>query len=273
MKIGLMADQHVGSAFAMWPHEVTLSTGVRLKPHKGQVYLRKNWERIVEELPMLDAVAFVGDETDGKQPKEKGRFIIEPEPVVQVQGLLYLVEPFLKKRLKKGGKAFVLKSSHYHDEDGAAMKMFAQAIDAEKDEYGQDAPAWMLAEIGGVVFDLAHTQSMMIRYQSTPMEREGQFSDMAANRADVIVRAHTHACHWHYIEGANRLPMRLELTLPPWQLQTPFAQGSRTPNRLLSRNLGTIVLDVQRDWVSVEPHLFPHPPQRRVRVEQIDAAA
>ncbi len=270
MKVALMADHHIGSAFGMWPEEVRLSTGGYYKPHEGMQYVQANWERITGEVPMLDAVVFDGDETDGKQPKEQGRFIVEPEPIVQVKGLLFYVEPFLAKKLKRGGRKFVMKSSHYHDEDGAAMQMFADAIGAEKGQYGEDAPAWLLVEIGGVVFDLAHAQSFMIRYQSTPMEREGQFSDMNGRQADVIVRAHTHAVHWHYLEGANRLPMRLEITLPPWQLQTPFASGSRTPNRLLSRNLGMIVLDVQRDWVSVEPYLFPHPAQRRIRIEPIE---
>ncbi len=273
MKIGLMADHHVGSAFGMWPQEARLSTGGHYRPHQGQRYLRRQWERIVEELPMLDAVAFLGDETEGKQPKEQGRFIVEAEPDKQVDALLRLVEPFLAKRLKKGGKTFVLKSSHYHDDDGAAMRKLAEAVKAEPDEYGQLAPPWMLADIGGFIFDLAHSQSFTIRYESMPMEREGQFSDMADNRADVIVRAHTHRVHWHYMEGANRLPMRLEVTLPPWQMQTPFAKGSRTPNRLLSRNLGMIVLDVGRDWVAVEPYLFAHPRMRRVRVERIDTDA
>lgn len=265
MYVGLTSDQHVGSAFAMWPAGAKLSSGGTYKPNKGQRYVLRNWQRIAQEIPDLDVLVFAGDGIDGKQPKERGRYIIEPEPLVQARALVAAAQPYWA-RIRPGGSIYVLRGTGYHDDDDSAMEWFGAEVGAMPDEAGHHAWDWLLLQCEGVLLDIAHTQSWTMRYQSMPLEREGQFSDMAGLQADVIVRAHTHVAHWQYMEGANRLPMRLEVSLPAWQLQTAYAKGSRIPNRMLSRNLGMVVLDVQRDWVGVLPFLFPHPKQRRVKV-------
>lgn len=265
MYIGVTSDQHVGSAFGLWAPEVKLSSGGHYQLHKGQRYLLQHWQRIAAELPPLDVLIWNGDAIDGRQPKSHGRYIIEPEPVKQVEVLLELARPFLA-RVRDGGQVFVLRGTQYHDEDDAAMETFAREIGAQRDDYGHYSWDWLLIEWRHIVFDIAHSQSLATRYRAMPLEREGQFSDMAGLQADVVVRGHIHNPHWHYIEGGNRLPMRLEVSAPPWQLQPAYAQRSRMPNRLLTRNLGMLVLEVEEDWVSVRPYLFAHPPQRRVRV-------
>lgn len=265
IRIALLADLHIGSAFAMWPPGMPLSSGGHYKLNKGQQYLLENWRRLIEELPRFDMLIIAGDGTDGKQPAVQGRFIIEPEPLMQARALLELLQPLLKKQ-RRGGQIFILQSSRYHDEDGAAMDFLGQAIGAEKDAGGHYSHPWLLLEWNKIIFDIAHSQSFTIRYRGMPLEREGQFSDMAGLQADAIIRAHTHACQWQYIEGANRLPLRLELSLPALQLQSAFAASSKTPNRLISRNLGMVLLEASSDWIDVRPYLFPHPPLRRITI-------
>ena len=264
MRVVVVADVHVGSAFGMWPPDLPLSSGGHYEPNIGQRYLYENWLKQIESLAPVDMLVLNGDIVDGIQPRSQGRYLIETDIGHQVVAALRLLEPLCAK-LSRNGSVFVTRGTGYHDLADTAMETLARELGAQQDAAGRYAWEWLLLEVRGLLCDIAHSQARGVTYRSSPLEREGQFADMGGSGADVIVRSHNHVCHWHYIEGTNKLPLRLEVSTPGLQLQTAYAQRTVHRNRLLARNLGFIVLEVREDWASVEPHLFPHPPLTRAK--------
>ena len=80
----LMADIHVGEAFAIWPPGFRGSLGVKLNLNNGQQYLYDKLNEAREEIIAmtgghLHAFALVGDGIQGKNKKQEGEYIIEPD--------------------------------------------------------------------------------------------------------------------------------------------------------------------------------------------------
>lgn len=269
-RILVLADFHIGSMFSIWPPGFKTSLGTEVRPNIGQKYLLDNWHKIIRAIPEYDLLVLNGDMVDGKQPKSYGRFVLEPEPIVQAQAALEAIRPAVKK-LGAGGRVIVMRGTPYHEEDDAACELMGEALDALPTEYGRRSWGWLVAECGGLVVDVAHSQSYMMRYRSTALEREGQFSDMAGLNADIIIRSHTHSPLWAYIEGAGRREFRLEVTTPAMQIASEYATRSKTPNRTLPKNLGVVIIEIPPKGLPiVRPYVFAHPPlQRKTVVKEI----
>ncbi len=257
MRVGILADAHVGSAFGPWPPEAELSIGGRHQPNIGQQYLVENWYRIAEELPALDVLILNGDIIDGQQPKDRGRYLVEEDPLYQARAAHLLLQPFLAKSRVR----YCTEGTGYHEGDGAmAAEWLAREIGAvNKDEH--HCWDWLLLEMGGLNWDIAHRQSIMMRYRSTAMEREMQFSAMLSDSADVLVRSHNHS--YAYLQMVSDGGLQHSVSTPAWQLQTHFARTSISPNRLFSSQLGMVVLETEGKAVFPRPFLFAHPPMRR----------
>jgi len=266
-RVGVIADVHVGSMFGIWPPDMRTSSGGIYKLNRGQEYLWENWLRIAEEIPPLDVLIWNGDMVDGKQPKEGARFVLETDIIHQAKAFLEAARPFQKKVV---GVTYVTRGSCYHDVEDSATEMIAYTLNARQDVYGRYSHDWLLFEACGLLFDVAHSQSVMMRYITTPLEREGQFSDMAGLHADVIVRSHSHQMLISYIEGANRAPLRAEISTPAWQLETSYVMRRNTPNRGVRRNLGMVVIEVADGLPRAIPYVFPHPLPERIVIDELE---
>jgi hypothetical protein len=245
--------------FALWPPGVSTSGGGKYQLNKIQEYIWENWLRIAEGIPELDILIWNGDLIDGKQPKEGVRFIVETDVMHQARAFLEAAAAF-QKRVR--GTTYVTRGSRYHDVEDSATEMIAYSLGATPDEFDRCSHDWLLFEVQSLRFDVAHAQSVTLRYSTMPLEREGQFSDMSGVNSDVIIRSHSHQLLMTYTEGANRAPLRLGISTPAWQSRTSYASRRSTPNRAIRRNLGMIVIEVEpdNDIPIVRPYLFPHPP-------------
>lgn len=259
IRIGFIADVQVGSMFSPWPVKTELSTGSCPRLNRGQKYLNDYWYDIAEKLPPLDIMILNGDMIDGQQPKSQSRYLCETDPQFQARAALDLLEPYQGKV----GVWYCTEGTEYHDGvSGTWTEWLGRELKAVKmgSHYAWD---WLLLDIAGLHFDIAHHQSFMIRYRSTALEREMQFSAMLSETADVIVRSHTH--EYMLLQTPCDGAIQTAISTPAWQLQTHHARTSRFPNRLLSKRLGMVVVTVEDGEVSVKPYTFPHPPLRRAK--------
>lgn len=257
MRVGFLGDMHVGSAFGPWPPDAELSIGGRHEPNIGQRYVTDNWYGIAEAIPPLDVLVLNGDIIDGQQPKDRGRYILEPDPQYQARAALLLLQPFLAK----AHVLYCTEGTPYHEGEGA---MWAEWLAREIGAVSKDEHCcwdWLLLEMAGLRWDIAHRQSIMMRYRSTALEREMQFSAMLSDTADVIVRSHSHS--YMFLQMVSDGHVQTSLSTPAWQLQTHYARTSASPNRLYSSKLGMVTLEATGEDVVPHPFLFAHPPLRR----------
>lgn len=271
----VLSDLQVGSAFGVFPEGFTLSTGSVYQLNTGQEYLFECWRHMAERLASPDILVVNGEATDGLNKKLSGRHRVEPDPKWQVRAALELVRPFAEA----ASKVYVTKGSDYHtrpggqdDEDFAGHLGKLGAVPSSKKHFAHD---WLLLDIEGVLFDIAHHRSVMIRYESTPGEREVQFDMMAADlkqggASDLIVRSHGHRYVSLNVEG------RLYVSTPAWSLQTSYAARSKWPNRWISRLIGGVQVDIypglktgdsrqdRQEFIKVTGLTYPHPQKGRL---------
>jgi hypothetical protein len=239
-----ISDIHVGSAFSLWNPDTIGSAGSRLNLNTGQKYLWDNWQRIIREVKSitggkLDILATVGDAIHGKNKKNDGEYLVEPDMAYQSRGFIDVVYPLREI----ANQYYQFRGSGYHVGNNAeSEEWIAQTFDAMRDDFGHYCWMWLPdLEIGGVVHDLAHHQSAVMVNKAMPLERERRFSNNLQDikrYADVIIRAHAHTEALVVIDG------EWQIGLPAMQLQTPYAKMSKVPNRMLSRYLGVCLVEI-----------------------------
>lgn len=242
MNLLVVADMHVGSKFALWPEDMPNSAGNIPKLNKGQEYLGECWQHHEKLTPKkLDWLILMGDMLNGNEAKDEGRGLTEVDPVWQARAVAALLEP-LRKRAKH---CLYLKGSNYHaGVAGSDEEALAHTLNAEADAVGQRARDWEILDIGGVYLDLAHTASVVMVNRAMPMERELRYAQTAAAddqrpQVDMIARAHAHIYLWLNMDGV------IALRCPAWKLQDTYVQRSITPNRMRSRLIGSVLLNIQ----------------------------
>lgn len=268
----VLADMHVGSAYAPFPAGFISSTGNAIAPNKGQEYLNRCWADFLQRIPKtIEYLITDGDLIDGQQPKHMARGLTEPDPQWQAQAAAEMLAP-LRERART---CYCVSGTPYHvgREDGEWEEWVARQLNAEKDVSGRSATDWLLLDIGGVVLDVAHAQSVATVNTLMPLEREQRHALMLDDErpdVDLIVRAHTHLYRWANIDG------RLMLGMPAWKLQSPHVRQSKTPNRYYSRILGGVLLRIwperkrpgvinRGDYIEHELLWYRHPPLAAVR--------
>jgi hypothetical protein len=258
-RVGVIADAHIGSQFAPWPENGELSTGGRHIPNMAQKYLNENWYRIAKELPPLDVFVFNGDIIDGQQPKQQARYLVEQDPQFQSRAAVNMLDPYLSKCSTR----YVTEGTEYHDGIGSTWaEWLAEEVGAvSMDEHR--VWGWLLMELDGTRFDIAHKQSFMLRYRSTTLEREMQFSLAMPDEPDVIVRSHVH--NFISLEMPNQHGgFQLAVSTPPWQIQSHYCKTSDSPNRKVELMLGMIVIERHDRELRVnKKYMFDHPEFRR----------
>ena len=175
------------------------------------------------------------------------------------------LKPLLDRVVRDGdGRQYVYVSrgSRYHTGTGAGdEEFFAALVGARRGSDGRHTRPWTHLMVGDVLFDVAHHQSVTIRYRSMPLEREigfflercGRMRQEVPERV-VIVRSHTH--------GSCRSCTECGFTAvstPAWKLQGAFAAMGRCPNRWMSAHIGGVGFRAQGTNVEVIPYLYEHP--------------
>ena len=239
----ILSDLHVGSRWAIFPPNFQVSTGELYQLNKGQEYLLSCFHHMEQSLPRrFDFLIINGEHTHGKNPKDDARDLIEQAPEFQARAAVELLSPLAKR----ARAILVTQGSTYHtDVGGQADEECAYLLGAYPAPDGHYAWGWALWNIDGILLDVAHRQSVTIRYGGMPLEREQQFdrmnADIKGGSADIIIRAHTHTYKFLNIDG------ELSLSTPAWTLQDRFAQMGISPNRTLSRLLGAARIDLYPD--------------------------
>lgn len=218
--------------------------------------------RIAKEIPPLDLLILNGDIIDGKQRKVKGLYICEPNIQFQMFAALELLEPFLK-RVRRGGEIYCTEGTTYHEGEGAKWcNQLAKDIEAVPMAENQHCWDWLLLDVQGKHFDVAHHQSAAIVYKSSIQEREMNWSEMHKSPADILMRSHNHYFSWIEIPREERV--QFFLSTPPWQLQSHYVRTSYSPNMKFTTQLGMVVITIdRRGELDKKRFLFPHPPMRR----------
>ena len=259
----IVGDLHCGSLYAPFPAGFVTSYGSEYAPNIGQRYLNECWQDMAGKLPALDVIFANGDMIDGQQPKDEGRFLCEPDPVFQARAARILLAPILSK-LKPSGVVLWREGTDYHEGRAA---MHAEAL-AEwcgaRPTAGRYAKAWEITDVDGVVLDVAHNAPGFERYRASALDKLLGFAAENADwlgGTDCIVRSHLHLDYWCVQHG-----LQVAVHCPAWELQTHYAQKSKAPMRMLSRWIGSVLLNIDAAWrernqaaVQVVPLLYEHP--------------
>ncbi len=261
----VLSDLHVGSAYGLMPEDFKLSTGSICALNQGQKYLMRCWEHALEQLPnKIDVLVTNGDLIEGQSLKDEGRGLSEIDPGFQVRAAVQLLKP-LAKRCKQ---IWATRGSQYHvGKGGGREEAIADALGAQSFN-GWKATPWLRLEIGGLLFDISHRQSVTIAYRSMPMEREIRFALEAAARRgerapDVIVRSHAHFGYACFEDGK-----RYAISTPSFKFMDAYILGSISPNRAMPWSLGMVLLQIldkeeQGHRLRTCPMLYAHPPLTR----------
>ncbi len=257
----ILSDLHVGSAYGVMPSDFVLSTGAKCNLNAGQAYLLRCWEHALLQLPKrIDALILNGDLCEGQSIKDEGRGLSEIDPGFQVRAAVQLLKP-LAKRCKQ---VWATRGSNYHAGIGGGYEeAVAEGLGAQSFN-GWKATPWLRLELGGLLFDIGHRQSITIAYRSMPLEREVRFSlESAARRGehapDVIIRSHAHYGYALFEDGK-----RYAISTPSFKLMDAYILGSISPNRAMPWSLGMVLLRISnkeeqghrlRTW----PLLYDHP--------------
>jgi len=243
------------------------------RPSFAQSYLNECFADMVERLPKLDFLSLGGDMIDGVQPKSAGAYIWEPLPMFQARAAYVMLQPLLAK-LKRGAPVYSVQGSGYHDGEVCEWaEWLGQQVGATPGGPHYARP-WLLVDVGGVTLDVAHRNSTMIRYRSTPLAREIEF---AIDRCAKTGEQAPHGIMRHHSHGAFNtagLGLYTACECPPWQIQSHFAQTSISPNRLYSEYIGSVLVKVYPDRLAEnrrpvvwEEQLYPHPKPARESIE------
>ena len=239
ISILLLGDLHCGSMFGLYPPDFPLSTGGKASLNVAQEFLQECWLDFLARLPKrLDYVVFTGDVTEGKQYKDDGLGVIEPDPECQVNAAVALCRPITER----AEEVYVLRGSRYHTGyGGRCERSFGRQLEAQESIPGNHTHPWLLLDVGnGVTFDIAHHQSVTIVNRSMPLERELRFAQIIEGNfrpdADFVVRAHNHSWLWMNIDG------RIAASIPAWKFSDDFVRMSKTPNRYVSRLFGAVLV-------------------------------
>ncbi len=243
------------------PTDFKLSTGAECNLNKGQLYLQKCWTHALGQLPArVDALILNGDITEGQNLKEQSRGLSEIDPGFQVRAAVQLLKP-LAKRCKQ---VWATRGSSYHAGIGGGHEeAVAEGLDAQSFS-GWKATPWLRVELGGLLFDVSHRQSVSLINRGMPMEREIRFAlESAARRGerapDVIIRSHAHYGYALFEDGK-----RYAISTPSFKLMDAYILGSISPNRAMPWSLGMVLLRIndkeeQGHRLRTCPLLYDHP--------------
>jgi len=255
--LGVISDPHFGSLWGLWPKNHRNKDGGSRILNPGQEYLSECWQDFQTWLPpKLDVLMVAGDASDGDGRKDAGIYQVTPDVDEQVDAGVEALGPLAAR----ADLLYVVDGTRYHGWPRDA-KTLAQKLGAVQHPVGSYAPPVWSIEVGGVYIELWHKLSDAQIYTAQAMQRETMFSRTVAEAkgfsTDLIIVGHWHS-YRAYEDGAMTV-----LTVPCWELQTPWAQAK--PN-LWMPNIGGLVVYLYPDnrgkgmrLIDWEKRIYPLP--------------
>jgi len=209
-RIVFLSCLHVGSDVALWPESWETDTGKPIMPSPVQLqileYFNDFW---THEARDADTVILLGDNVQGKNPKDWGVGSMTTDLNIQIQAAKSLLEPHTKDRQLIG-----VSGSKYNDSFDVRLD---EIITTEL----QGAFYYMLRNLTitgpGTKLNIAHGASSPTLYKATHDDRESML--MSANsmtrNIDFAARGHWH--YFQYIANSRRSILRV----PGWQCWYP----------------------------------------------------
>ena len=259
-KIGIIADVHAGSRYAVFPEDFVTKEGNELRINEGQRQILNSWNDFVSKLKSrnINALFLLGDMVQGKNPKEFGIDLMTPDLDEQKSAVYELLSPF-EKDIREGKITLaVVSGSGYHEAgDTRIHKDITNYLTGI-----QDAPSFygLVAnlQIRSKILNIQHGSSNAYMYRSSIMEREEIFTRVAEAEGrlphiDAYIKG-----HWHRFEVLKTAHM-LMLQVPGWSAFIPW-RGAMKGYARFQPDIGGCVLTITgyNDMV-VEEFLYPCP--------------
>jgi len=222
--IALVADQHVGSKYGLWPPRFYDQFGNCVPLNKGQKYLRGKWIDVIACLPdPIDILIFNGDLIDGEAPKDKGWASMTTRLSTQRAACVVVNTPLTKK----AKKIYATEGTDYHETHEGAQDL-AEDLGAIPNTTGK---AWIYArpsldlKVGEVYIEARHKLSGAVKYTSRALQNELEEARIAALRKGYIPSL-IFGGHWHkyyVVEDAEGAA----IACPGFELQRWWAKKQR----------------------------------------------
>lgn len=261
-RIAVVSDLHVGDYTGLWHPDYVLEGG-RWKSNKGQRYLYRCWQDLLEWYPKeLDAVIVNGDATAGENPAERGAKLVTTDVKHQAWCAAMLLDP-LRQRTEK---FYVVRGTPYHENKKAeGPELLGRDLEAMEWPDGCYSGMWLVADIEGMgtILDISHAIPRGLVYMSTTLEREGMWArwDKAGKgvyrKRVVVIRSHRHELRMTM--GMTQGLDDIEVGTPCLQIQTDYAIR-KSPNKLVP-DLGGILLEIEEgeNGIRVLKRMYKHP--------------
>lgn len=256
-----IADTHIGSKLGLLHPETK-----GYKQNDWQKYTWKCWQHMLATLPKkIDALILMDEMIDGPQAKNHKYSTLITEPKDQRRAAQLVLEPLVERT--KDGQVWMLIGSSWHvGEWGTETHNLAEALGAHLWENEEDRAGYNLfIKKGPIIFDFAHSRSVVMVNRSMPLEREMRYRliddplpRLAWSKAEMrcITRAHSHDFGiWHDRHG-------LSVGLPCWQgMYFDFGVGKRAMARVW-KDIGWLMYKVDekaRHPLSYDYELYDYP--------------
>lgn len=284
-----IGDLHAFHKHGLVPPDFQSSTGATINLNSYQQYLWECWQHFLarSDLPnQIDVMTLGGDLGEGQNPAEEARDLSEVDPTFQARGIAHILAP-LAQRVSTDStgqrRIHAIQGSGYHVGKGAAIEEIAcQMIGARKWPNGHYVQPWIdNLVIHGVLFDIAHNQSVVTRYRTMPLEREVGFWLEKIGRlmlkhqrdglpfSQLIILRH----HAHYGFRVVREENVTAISVPAWKLMDGYISRGKMVNRYVPENIGSVGIwmrgSKRAPRITIVPFLYDHP-QKDWEVLEID---
>lgn len=257
-RVVFLSDTHVGSNYAVFPPDFrNPETDAPVDPNKFQRILTEYWINFAENIKP-DIIILMGDLVEGNQTRENFHTLTLQNIQHQAQAFIELMKYW------KWGKLYVVRGTEYHVVTNGVHieEWIAQQLGAVRSsKWGRQSQDNLILEVEDLTLHCAHHvgASTLPHYQFTPLVREAWICRMnydVHGPIHIVVRGHT-----HYYRRADIGPDFTALTLPCWQLPTPYMKKRSASS---FPNLGLVEIVIDRDKYNIVTHvikdsrLMPH---------------
>lgn len=227
--VAVVSDLHSGSTVGLCPPIVTLDDGGEYRQSRAQGWLWENWLDFWRRMGQLKkdtrlplVVIINGDLVDGDHHNTSQ--IITRNPNTQIDIALEVLEPLRWE----ANAIFETRGTEVHTGgSGWVEERVAKEIGTRSDEANGTHSFWhLLAEFGGVLFDIAHHPETTSRLPHTKGADSNRIAAMLIMEyggrgeriPNVALRGHIHSFR---DSGTTHGSIRV-FTTPAWQLTTGF---------------------------------------------------
>lgn len=260
----LLADQQSGNEMGLLHPQVPGYTFA----NRWQEYAWECWKHMKSKLPSrIDVTVSMDEALDGPADRNTKYRTQITKPSMQRLNARKLFQPIRDR----SEKFFMLAGSNWHvDELGESTLVLAEELGADEWPDGNLIGYNLLLELGNVVLDLAHSQSVVMVNRSMPAEREMRYRLVddpfrgEARQIKFIARAHAHNFNLSWDRHG------ISMTCPGWQ--GPYYDYGTTKKSMARgaiHDIGWVLLKITpgADWpVTPLPTLYAHPKTETIKI-------